>query len=858
MADEIRSHLEARTEDLILSGLPEDEARRRARLEFGSIESYKEDCRQSLGLRLLDELRGDLRYAFRIVAKRPMFTMIALITLACGIGINTAVFTVDFYAQFFQPIPVHDPWSLYQVAGRAEMGLLDGFSYREYLDLADRNEVFASVVADSQIRPNSPSGALHGYVVAGNYFSALGVSTVLGRPLLPSDDEPSSAPVVVLSYDAWQTRFAADPTIIGQRIDLAGRLFTVAGIINPDFKGIDNHETCALWAPLATNGMFAGQSSSPAEPTGVGLRVIGRLKPGIKPAQARASIGTLLPQITEGRPGQYRLADAILESRATYDRWDWSPILTRNKILELIPFFLVLLIACSNLANVQLARALSRHREIAVRLALGAGRGRIVRQLATETTPIVLGGGVLAIIVAGWTTQAIGKIATSYAVPLPPFFSPRLDLPIVGFALLLATFAALVFGLLPAVHATRPDLTRAIKGTDSLLGPGVRRSRLRDALIVAQFALSLALLVAAGGAFRSATDLSAVTPGCDTSHTLGGYLFGGVPVSRLCDRLTEIQGVTSVGRGSGAPLMGFGRFRSVPISPGPEFEGTMPAEYCFASPEYFETIGIPIVRGRAFSRSDGESSAQVAIVSQSTARRFWPDENPLGKQLRIATVVDRPLAPRTVQVVGVSGDAITREARDGKEGSFVYLPIDSQNPWGRAFLIRVNGNTAQMLPEIRSEISAAFPAAEFELRTMDEYKRNSTLEQKVSSGVAGIAGLLGLLLASIGIYGVIAYLVNQRTREIGIRIALGASRKNVISLILRDGFRLMTISAGCGLLIAIALSRVLAAAGFKFNVADPWINLAPTAILFAVGLAASYLPARRAAAVEPGVALRYE
>jgi predicted permease len=860
MSDEIRFHLQVRTEDLIRSGLSEEDAQRRARLEFGNIEAYKEMCRQSRGLRLLDEVRGDLRYAFRILARRPAFAIVALITLACGIGINTAVFSIDFYAQFFQPIPVQDPWSLYEVAGRGEMGLMDLFSYREYLDLADRNEVFKQVVADSPIRPNTPAGPLHGYVVSGNYFSALGVPAVLGRPLLPDDDQPASIPVVVLSHDAWQTRFGADPSIVGQRIELAGRLFTVVGIVNPDFKGIDDHETSAFWAPLATSGMFAGQSSSPSEPRGIGLRLIGRLKQGIKPAQAQASLAILLPQITDSRPAQHRAVDAVLESSATYDRWDWNPNLTRNKILEFIPFFLVLLIACSNLANVQFARALNRHREIGVRLALGASRGRIVRQLATETAPIAIGGSILALLVADWTAAAIGKIALGFGLALPPFFSPRLDFPIAGFALLLAALAALLFGLLPALQATRPNLTLAIKGGEALLGPGpgLRRSRLRDALIVLQFALSLALLVAAGGAFRSAMNLAAVSPGCDTSHTLGGYLFGGVPAARLRDRLAEIPGVTSVARGSRVPLMGWDRFRPGPVSLGPAFDSTISAEYGFASPEYFDTLGIPILLGRPFTRSDSEFSAQVGIVSQSTARRFWQDQDPLGKQLRIATVIDRPSAPRTIQIVGVAGDTITREVRDGKEGSFVYLPIDAGNPRASTFVIRVEGNPAQMLPEIRSAISAAFPAAEFEMHTMEDYKRNPTLENKMSSAVAGTAGLLGLLLASIGIYGVIAYLVTQRTREIGIRIALGASRQDVISLVLRDGLRLMIVSAVGGLLIAVALSPVLAAAGFKFNIADPVINLVPTAVLFTVGLVASYLPARRAAAIEPGIALRYE
>jgi predicted permease len=858
MSDEIGFHLETRTQDLIRSGLSEDEARRRARLEFGNIESYKEECRQSRGLRLLDEMRGDLRYAFRIIARRPLFAIIALITLACGIGVNTAVFTVDFYAQFFQPIPVRDPWSLYQVTGPSEMGLQDWFSYREYLDLADRNEVFTHVVADSQIHPNSPGGAFHDYVVSGNYFSALGISTELGRPILPSDDAPSSVPVVVLSHEAWQRRFAADPTIVGQRIELAGRMFTVAGIANPDFKGIDHHEPSALWAPLATSGMFAGRSSAPAEPTGIGLRVIGRLKPGIKPAGARAALAIMLPQITDRRPGAYKLAGAVLDSKATYDRWDWSPIMTRNKILELIPSFLVLLIACGNLANVQLARALSRHREIGVRLALGARRGRIVRQLASETTPIVLAGAAGALLVAGWTAAIFEMVARSYGAPLPPFFSPRLDLPIAGIALFLATLPALVFGLLPALHATRPDLNPAMKGSEAVPGRGVRRSRLRDALIAIQFALSLALLVTASGALRSAGDLGAVTPGCDTNHTLGGFLFGGVPAARLCDRLSGITGVTSVGLGSRAPLMGFGRFWAVPVASSPAFDSSMTTDYGFASPEYFDALGIPILRGRPFTRAEAESSSQVAIISESTARRFWPDEDSLGKQLRIATAADRPSAPRTVQIVGVAGDVMTRDASDGKEGSFVYLPMDSSNPWGRAFVIRIEGSPAQMLPEIRSAISGSFPAAEFKLHTMDEYRRNSTLPQKLSSRVAGIAGLLGLLLASMGIYGVIAYLVTQRTREIGIRIALGASGQNVVSLILRDAFRLLIISAAGGLLIAAALSRLLAAAGFKFNAADPAINLVPTAILFAVGLVASYVPARRAAAIEPGVALRYE
>jgi predicted permease len=868
MSDEIRFHLQLRTEDLIRSGLSEEEARRRARLEFGSIESYKEHCRQSLGLRLFDELRGDLRYACRTLRKSPSFTLVAILTLAVGIGVNTALFTI-FDNLVFRPIRVQDPSSLYQVWGRTDRrGILSDVTYSEYLELSNRNQVFQQLIADDTVRANTSNGWLGGYLVSGNYFASLGVHQYLGRPILPDDDRPSSTPVVVLSYRAWLGRFGGDRGIVGKSIQIGGNWFTVIGVAPDEFTGIDP-EIADLWAPLSAKPLLdAGQDLPIENPNNRWLRIIGRLRPGVSRKQAEVEMAVLLPEVTRSRlpetdranPMDTRLVGASLESRATFAGFISSrrddragPANYARLIPIFIGFALVLLIACSNLANVQLARAVNRRREIAVRLALGAGRGRVIRQLLTETVLLAGFGGALGLALFHWTLtlvqQAIiSKIGGVSIVPA------ALDVRIFCFAVGLSGLAGLISGLVPALQATSSDVVQAMKEEDGRLGRGIR---LRDALVVGQFALSLVLLSAGSLILRRTLSLTSVSPGLDSAHTLFAEQrrsSDAESTMRVQEQLTSLPGVAAVARSSAQP--GHGRLELVFLGPG--YPAQISAASNYVSSDFFDTLGIPLLQGRPFTAQEAGSEAPVGVVSQFTAQRFWPGEDPIGKQFQIATATGAPSAPRSVLVVGVAGNVLQNVNDFIYDYNCIYQPLAPQRAEGRFVLIRSAGDPASMLTALQSALMSVDPTGQFELHTMDQVLSNQTLPYRVASSIAVALGILGLLLASIGIYGVIAYLVGQRTREMGIRMALGADRRDVLWFILRDGTRLIAISAACGLVLAVGFSRILASRIFRIDPSDPLAFGGATVALVLVGLVASYLPARKATLVDPSVALRYE
>ncbi len=495
---EIRLHLEAYTEDLVRSGVSRDEAERAARIEFGGVEAYKEQCRDARGLRLLDDLRADLRYAVRTLAKSPSFSVTAILTLALGIGANTGFFTM-INTLLLRPIPVQDPWSLYQVVGHtANRMTFKSFSVREYQDLAARNEVFVDVIADSQVRAKSQNQRMGGYVVSGNYFLTLGGGIALGRAIVADDMAPSAQPVVVLGHEAWQRNFNGDPGIVGKTIKLSAGRFTVIGVAGPSFTGIDSLVP-DFWAPMSVRGLFTGNQGSIAiDADERSLRIIGRLRPGVTPVQAQGALSVLLPRISELRPKELRLADAGLESRATYQSWKHADV---TNVLPLVTaLVLILLIACTNLSNILLARALNRQREIGVRLSLGASRGRIVRQLLAETAVLSLVAGVAGLAISHWSWTLIRRvIVSSFSMKSAmSIVEINPDYRVFAFAFFLSLAAGIAFGLAPALQATRTRLNSALKVEGSWLGSSLRRSRLRDGLVIVQFELSLVLLTGAG------------------------------------------------------------------------------------------------------------------------------------------------------------------------------------------------------------------------------------------------------------------------------------------------------------------------------------------------------------------------
>jgi predicted permease len=656
--------------------------------------------------------------------------------------------------------------------------------------------VFTQVIADLQVRGRSWNEWMGGYVVSGNYFQTLGSGIALGRPILPEDELPSAPPVLVLSHARWKRTFNGDAGMVGQTIELAGHRFTVVGVASTAFTGIDPMLP-DFWAPLTAKPLFTGatgRDSNEAEERS--LRIIGRLRPGVTAAQAQSAMSALLPAISQSRQIEMQLIDASLESRATYQSWNHADF--ANVLPIVTAFGLILLIACTNLSNVLLARALNRQREIGIRLSLGASRTRVVRQLITETAVLSLLAGVvgLAISHSSWTLirRAIVSSFSMKSGMLIVEFNP--DYRVFVFAFVLSLVTGIVFGLAPALHATRSTLSSALK-VDGAFGSRFRRSLLRDGLVIVQFALSLVLLVGAGLLLHSTIKFGSVQPGFDVAHAISiqqiqGTFSPNPMLARLRARLQATPGVSVVAAAMREPLRG-----SLPVthvSTGlPRFR--VDAKYNEVSPEYFSALDIPLVRGRAFTTEEAASSAAVTVISQSTARRFWPDEGPISKSFEVTAPEyssgGRELllsASRTVQVIGIAKDVVSAWLSDGADKTCIYLPPRQANPAYYSLLLRVHGDPKAFLPVLRSTLGSVDPSIEFDVRTMAEVMDFQILPFRLASWGAATLGLLGLTLASIGIYGVMAYTVSQRTREIGIRIALGADRNRVLWMNLRAVF----------------------------------------------------------------------
>jgi len=869
MAEEMSFHIETYTRDLIRSGVLPAEAERRARVEFGGVEVYKERCREARGLRILDDLRADLRYAGRTLAKSPSFSITAILTLALGIGANTGLFTM-MDTLLLRPVPVQDPWSLYQVFGHNANRIRFGsFSIPEYDNVAAGNQVFTQVIADLQVRARFQNRSLGGYVVSGNYFQTLGGGIALGRPILPEDELPSAPPVVVLSHARWQGTFNGDAGIVGKTIELSGNRFAVVGVASTAFTGLDPLLP-DFWAPLSAMRLFAagsGRVSNEADERS--LRIVGRLRPGVTGTQAQSGMAVLLPRISESRPMEMRLVDASLESRARYQSWNHADL--ANVLPVVSAFALILLIACTNLSNVLLARALNRTREIGVRLSLGASRSRIVRQLVTETAvlSLIAGGVGLAISHLSWALIRRVMVSSFSMKSGMPIVEINPDYRVFAFALVLSLGTGIVFGLAPALHATRSTLNSALRAEGGLLGSRFRRSRLRDGLVVAQFAFSLVLLIGAGLLLHSTIKFGSVQPGFDVAHSIsiqpiqGTYSPNPMLIARLTERLQATPGARVVAAAMREPLRG-----SLPkanVSTGPPHFRVLDAGFNEVTPEYFSALEIPFVRGRAFTIEEARSGEPVAVISEATAKRFWPGDDPIGKTFEVTTPEyssgGRELlvtGSRTVQVIGIAKDVVSAWLWDGVDTTCIYLPAKAANSAYYSLLFRVHGDPRPFVPVLRNTLASVDPSIEFDVRTMAEVVDFQILPYRLASWGAAILGLLGLMLASIGIYGVMAYTVSQRTREIGIRMALGADGNRVLWMNLREGLRLIAIAAGGGLVMAFVLSRIMRATLFRVGASDPATFVIAPAVLSVVGLLAIYFPSRKATRVDPSVTLRFE
>ena len=883
---ELRHHLDLHTSDLIGQGYSPGEAQRQAHLAIGGPEQVKEMCRDVRGTRWLEELLQDLRIGVRMLRKNPGFTLVVAATLALGIGANTAIFgLVD--ALLLRPLPIVKAPGQLVLLVRGD-GRGPALSYPDFRVLRERNEVLSDLALYTQapisFGNNVRSEVVLGAMVSGNYFDVLGIKPSFGRAFLPEEDRtPGAHPVVVLSHSFWQSRFNSDPSLVGRTIVLNNQRFTVVGIAPAGFDGESPPMKVSLWIPvmmLATMRWEPGEARQDplSNRQNENFGAIGRLKQGVSVTQAQAALETINRQLELSTPPptgqritpnddrslrlispQGIMIGPIREMAVTSSRLAGATVLT------------VLLIACANVANLLMARALRRRKEVAVRLALGATRGRLIRQLLTESVLLALVGATAGLFLAYW----INRLLMAFKPPFPPPFTFALDLSFdirtFAFTFLLAIATGVIFGLVPALQASRPDVLPALKDESNAEGPRVRWLNLRNALVVTQVALSLALLISTGLFLRTLRYAQQIDLGFKPDQVLQvsfnlrlqGYneAKGREFYRQIVERLESQPGVQTASVTNLLPL-GF-IWLSTPVVP--EDREVPPNERVFAGSvsvgsQYFETIGTPLLRGRGFAVQDTIKSPQVAIVSEKLARRLWPEiKEPgeaLGKRLRVGR---SDLV--SCEVIGVAKDSRNNifNRIDREPEPTIYRPFAQNYSALASVIVRTDGDPRGLFSAVRREVAALdenLPPQN--LQPLSETVSLASWSARTGATVLGVFGLLGLVLAAIGIYGVMSYSVSRRTREIGLRMALGAETRDVIRLILKQGMGLTLIGTIIGLMLALAVTRLLTSLLYGVTATDPATFAGVVLFVIGVAVLACYLPARRATKVDPMMALRCE
>ena len=855
LEEELRYHLEREAELNVRGGMSREEARRAALKEFGGVEQARELCREARGVRMFQDLLQDLRYGARKLRKSPGFTLVAVMTLALGVGANTAVFSV-VNAVLLRPLPFPDSERIVAFDGvNPSKGITDSnMSVPDFADWKEQSRSFEQlagfIAGGSLLVSGEEAERVRGTSVTVDFFPLFRTPARLGRALEPGDAEKGATPVAVLSHGLWQRRYGGDPAVVGRQIIVGRQSTTVVGVMPP---GFDYPYRTEVWFPLSLNPAAERRDNRY-------LEVIARLKPEATLAGAQAELDAVNARLAEG----YVETNTGWGVRLTNLRERMVGNMRTALLVILGAVALVLLIACGNVANLLLARATARRREFAVRDALGASRGRIVRQLLTESFLLSLAGGVAGLLISLWLTQVL--------VGLIPADTPRLnevrpDTLIFGFALAVSVFSGALFGLAPALQASRRDLNETLKEGGRTGVEGGRRNRSQSILIVSEIALSFMLLAGAGLLVRSFMRLRDVNPGFDPAGVLAMRISGSgsqYPAGparaelyrQVLERLGSLPGVEAAGGVLSLPLGGdtYNVGRSFiregrPMTP----EESANASYLVATPGYFRALHIPLVSGRTFTEQDSEKSPMVVVVNETMARRFWPGESPVGKQI---TIWRDEKFPR--EIVGVVSDTRSNPAEPA--GPQMYVPFAQDANWASlSLVVRTSADPSSLAAAARNEVHAldkAIPV--YNARPMSDVVAASLAERRASTLLVGAFALLALLLALVGIYGVTAYYVTQRTHEIGLRMALGARARHILGLVVGRSLRLTLAGLAVGLCGALALTRVMGSLLYEVKPADPVTLAAAAALLGAVALVACLLPARRAARVDPLIALRAE
>jgi len=871
LSEELRAHLTLAEREAMETGQTLKEAQGAARREFGNVGLAEEVTRDMWGWRWFVEVSQDMRYGVRNMLRTPGFTAVTILTLALGIGANTAIFSV-VDAVLFRALPYREAGRLiwatnFVPAQRQNLVFAD-----EYAGWRTQNYVFENIAAYSAGAEYTLTGAgrperLRGTMVTASFLNMLDVKPQLGRNFLPEEDRPAGPKSVMLSDALWRTSFGADPKVVGRVIALDNTPYTVIGVLARDFEFLDNSPADMLVPfQLADSSIQVtnGRVMVMIQPLGV----VARLRPGATVAGTVTELNAINKRVLDNLPAHLRgLGEAQAQVFLLHDHEIGNVRPALLMLLGAVGF--VLLIACANVANLQLARAATREKEVAIRRALGAGRWRLARLLLTESSAVALVGGMAGLVLAAWVIQVIHRFAPAN---IPHLQGARLDSRVLLFTLGVSLLTGILFGLAPVLAAFRVSLNNTLKETGPQSGSGAATRRVQRVLTVAEIALSFVLFIGAGLLVKSFHQLTAIQPGFDPQGVLTARV--ALPLdqyqsidqqssffAQLVERLQALPGVASAGATASIPLGTNAMISSIEIEGQPptslNTENVPAARINAATPGYFAALRVPLIAGRLLDARDGANAPNSVVVNQAFVRRFFEKEDPIGKRFA-AGMGPRPGGPQTWTIVGVVGDTKQR----GLASDVMPEATASALQWPRfmmTLVLRTSVDPESLVSAVRKQVSDLdknLPV--YGVRTMEDVLSAEVASQRFNAGaLAGFAGL-AVLLAGVGIYGVMAYAVSQRTREMGVRIALGAGPGNVLSMILKQGLRLALLGVGLGLAASFALTRLMSGLLFGVKPSDPETFVLVTTALLAVGLAACWVPARRATRVDPVIALRYE
>jgi putative ABC transport system permease protein len=857
--EELQFHLDRQAEKYMRAGLTPEEARRRVRLDFGGANHIKEQCRETRGIRTFEALRQDFRYALRTLRKNPGFTCVALITLALAIGANTAIFSVVYNA-LLRPLPYADPAGLIVLnETHPRIGTIS-VSYLNFLDWRAQNHVFSSMALVAGVGYNLAGIAqpetITGQAVSSNFLSLIGVHPMLGRDFNPSEDKPGAAPVVMLTYALWQSHFGGRQDVIGRSISLDGRSHTVVGVLPPDFRSTEAAsvvEPLGLWLTGNDSAMGRGNRGDSV--------AIGRLAPGVTLARARAELEAIASRLAAAYPAEDDQFGVALQPIRELFVGDVRPAI----LVLFAAVLFVLLIACANVANLFLMRAAGRTREIALRIAIGATSGRIVQQMLAESFLVAGLGGLL-----GLGLAFAGMRAMSRLIPVAMTGGANVSGVVLLFALSATLVSAIMFGLAPAIHAVRTGVSARLKESGKSTTGGVRQNRWRTMLVVAELALSVVLLAGAGLMMKSVYRLIAVDPGFRPDHLLRLNMSltpSRYPNSadirtfwrRVMDGVRALPGVESAALGTGVPLTNSHSRGDITIEGMPlPAPGSFPHPDRHAvSPGYLHTLGIRLIRGRDFTDADSETAPRVALINARLAHDLFSGQDPVGKRY-LPGRPDPTRKPVWIEIVGIVEDTRMYGLANPSRLE-IYRPLAQTAPDEMDLIVRSRVEPAALTSSIRAVLASIDRNQPISsIATMDQLVQDSVGSRRVTLILLGLFSTLALVLAGIGIYGVISYSVAQRTQEIGIRMALGARREDVVKMILLQGARIAAAGVVIGMFAAFGLTRYLARLLFAVSPGDPGTFALVASVLAMVALIACYIPARRALRLDPIAALRYE